>query len=157
MSIFKRPPDFVIGDPKSPYLKRWFIVPRNPWFNIYLHKFERSDDDRALHDHPWASLSIILKGGYYEVFPMDAANPGGATDIRPCSPGSIKFRKASDAHRVMLFYDMRGRDIPAWTIFITGPRVREWGFWCPQAWRHWREFTSGPNGETVGKGCEGLE
>jgi hypothetical protein len=37
---------------------------------------------------------------------------------------------------------------------LTGPRIREWGFWCPQGWRHWRAFTSGRNGETIGRGCE---
>jgi hypothetical protein len=31
--------------------------------------------------------------------------------------------------------------------------VREWGFHCPRRWVHWRQFTAGPNGETVGKGC----
>ena len=57
---------FVIGEPEEPYLKRWFILPRNRWFNIYLHHFHRSDDDQALHDHPWASVSILLKGSYIE-------------------------------------------------------------------------------------------
>jgi hypothetical protein len=47
-----RPPDFVIGG-DSPYMLRWWIIPRNKFFNIYLHRFLRSDDDRALHDHPW--------------------------------------------------------------------------------------------------------
>ena len=37
------------------YLSRWHIIPRNRYFNIYLHKFVGSDDDRALHDHPWRS------------------------------------------------------------------------------------------------------
>ena len=44
----KRPPNFVIGDPADPYLRRWYVIPRNPLFNIYLHQILRSDDDRAL-------------------------------------------------------------------------------------------------------------
>lgn len=46
---------------------RWFLIPKNRFLKIYLHKFMRSDEDRALHDHPWSFLSIILRGGYFEI------------------------------------------------------------------------------------------
>jgi hypothetical protein len=134
-----RAPDHIIGGADDPYLLRWWMIPRNRVFNIYLHKFLRSDDDRALHDHPWPSVSIILRGGYREHF------HGGFADRRP---GAVVFRRATTAHRVEL------RNGPAWSLFVTGPRIRSWGFHCPQGWRHWQEFTSGPNGETVGKGCD---
>lgn len=48
----RRPPDVVIGGDASPYMRRWWVIPRNRRFNVYLHHFLRSDDDRALHDHP---------------------------------------------------------------------------------------------------------
>lgn len=60
--LFKRPPDLCVGGESDPYLKRWRIV-RTPLFGIYPHKFERSDDPRALHDHPWPSVSLVLKDG----------------------------------------------------------------------------------------------
>lgn len=163
----QREPDIVIGDKKNPYLLRWYLIPRNRLFNVYLHQFLRSDDDRALHDHPWASLSIILEGlGYDEVLPDP--DPADTTRWRIVRRpvGSVVFRpRARSAHRVQLlphpswhvagFMSANsGPEAPCWTLFITGPRVREWGFWCPKGWRHWREFTAGPNGETVGKGCE---
>lgn len=155
--MLKRPPDFIIGPAEKPYLLRWWIIPRNRWFNIYLHKFLRSDDDRALHDHPWASCSIILNGGYFEHTPnrMFWRNQGG-----------VYFRRATAAHLVELDIDWRkqipGSGIyplkPVWTLFITGPKVREWGFHCPKGWRHWREFYGVPEGEAhggeIGKGCE---
>lgn len=34
-----------------------------------VHKVLRSDEDRALHDHPWQNASIVLDGGYWEVVP----------------------------------------------------------------------------------------
>jgi hypothetical protein len=49
----KRRPDFIIGGADNPYLLRWWIIPRNRWCNVYLHKILRDDDPRALHDHPW--------------------------------------------------------------------------------------------------------
>ena len=58
--------DGIDGGPRRPYLTRWHMIPRNPWFNIYLHFFVHGDDDRALHDHPWRSWSLLLDGGYRE-------------------------------------------------------------------------------------------
>ena len=57
------------------------------------------------------------------------------------------LRSAKFAHRLELIKKS------TWTIFITGPRLREWGFLCPNGWRHWREFTSA-DGTNIGKGCD---
>jgi hypothetical protein len=58
--------DGVNGGERRPYLTRWHLIPRNRWLNLYLHKFVHGDDERALHDHPWASASLILEGRYIE-------------------------------------------------------------------------------------------
>lgn len=152
---FWREPDFYIGGKENPYLLRWWVIPRNRVFNIYLHKFLRDDDDRALHDHPWVSLSIILRGGYLEHL------PGGIVKRR--YPGMVVFRRAKHAHRIELYREGKtscwlrgdyGDSRPAWTLFITGPKIREWGFHCPQGWRRWTEFVSEVDSGNVGKGCE---
>jgi len=36
---------------------------------------------------------------------------------------------------------------------MTGPRVREWGFHCPNGWRHWKDFVSQENKGEQGVGC----
>ncbi len=132
-------PHFVVGSADRPYLLRWYLVPRNDWFNLYVHKFLRDDDDRALHDHPWWSLSVLLRGRYVE------QTAGGR---KAYGPGAVIVRQASHTHRIEL---PRGK--PCWTLFITGRRVREWGFHCPQGWIHWKQFTAvGKPGE-VGPGC----
>lgn len=152
-----RHPDIVIGETDNPYLNRWHIA-RNNWFSIYVHQFLRDDDDRALHDHPWASVSIVLSGGYFDVTP----GPDGSQQRRWYGPGNVIFRGATATHRVelrtrpntkMRWY-FSWEKLPAWTLFIAGPRIREWGFHCPQGWVHWRKFTAGKNGETIGKGCD---
>jgi hypothetical protein len=143
----RREPDFIIGGVDDPYLLRWYLTKRLPdRCRLYLHKFVRDDDDRALHDHPAWSVSIILRGGYIEHL------PGGIAKRR--HPGMVVWRKAEQAHRVELFRGKRGRVIPAWTLFIFGAKTREWGFHCPAGWRHWREFMSRDHGEAVGKGCD---
>lgn len=138
--IMERAPDFVIGPPDAPYLRRWWVVPRNQGCNVYLHEILPSDDDRALHDHPWPNTSMLLAGRYVE------HTPGEKATIREA--GSIVSREASDAHRLEILPGER-----AVSLFITGPKSREWGFWCPKGWVHWRDFTAGDNGELVGRGC----
>ncbi len=136
--------DVVIGEPERPYLKRWFVIPRNRWFNIYFHQFLRSDDDRALHDHPWINLSIILHGSYVE----HTIRAGGINRRKTRTVGDMALRLPTAAHRV----EIDGE--PCWTLFVTGPNVRSWGFHCPRGWVHWRDFTNpADGGRTVGRGC----
>lgn len=137
----KREPHFIIGSPDNPYLRRWYVIPRNHYCNIYLHQFLRSDDDRALHDHPWRSVSFVLRGRYID---------HTAERSWLFRAGSIVRRTAVNAHRVELI-----NGAPAWTLFITGPVRREWGFHCPKGWVPWQEFVAHtPGGNTLGRGCE---
>lgn len=139
----QRPPDFIIGGREAPYMLRWWLIPRNPVFNVYLHKFLRSDDDRALHDHPWVNMSYLLKGEYVEHMIL----AGGVCSAKRYTAGCVKFRRARTAHRIEI-------DQPCWSLFITGPVVREWGFHCPRGWRSWKIFTSERDKGVIGRGCE---
>lgn len=127
-------PDFIIGGKDDPYMLRWWVIPRNKWFNVYLHKILRDDDDRALHDHPSDNCSVILRGRYLEVCQA-------ARYIR--TAGTITRRKAEWPHRLELIDGQ-----PCWTLFITGPRRREWGFHTANGWVHWKDFTD-PNDRGV--------
>lgn len=139
-------PSRVIG---QHYLRRWHAIPRNRWFNIYLHEFRGGDDDRALHDHPWWSCSIILSGWYVEHMPRRTDQPNAATRAVFRDTGAVTFRRPADPHRIELL------ETRAITLFITGPRVREWGFWCGhKGWRHWRIFTDPKDSGQTGRGCD---
>ena len=132
---------------------------------IRLHHILRSDRDRAMHDHPWENASLVLRGGYREAAPgtyrdafeagIDVATPelqhlhrtiqsvGGAkvsrTDKKAFAaagvlwrrPLSYTRRRAEDLHRLIL-----PAGTTAWTLFITWPKRREWGFATPQGWVH---------------------
>ena len=153
----RRPPNYIVGadDPAGAYLRRWYLIPRNRFVNIYLHNFLRSDDDRALHDHPWHWASLLLLGSYIE----HTIAAGGVQHTNVRFAGSIKCAGPKAAHRVALWRTLQGNPSPCWTLFITGPRVRNWGFHCPlQGWIPWQRFTragvDGKPGE-IGPGCEG--
>lgn len=134
-------PDLVITHPGAdvPYLQRWYIVPRNDRMNVYLHRFLRSDDDRALHDHPWPNISWLLEGEYREHTPQGVFHR---------SAGCYVMREPTDSHRIELIDDQ-----PVTSLFFTGPKEREWGFHCPQGWVHWQEFLGAYDGSAEGKGC----
>jgi len=133
--------DFTIGPEHDPQVHRWWVVPRNPVSNVYLHRFYRSDDDRALHDYPWDNVSWLLSGEYLEHL------GDGSTITR--HEGDVVRRAAADPHRVELVTG------PVLSLFFTGPIIRSWGFYCPNSWRHWREFVSTyPGGNLRGRGCE---
>ena len=140
-----RSPDFIVGPAADPYLERWWLIPRNRWFNVYLHHFLHSDEDRANHDHPWLNVSILLRGNYIEHLKGDRQVL--RRRFRPV------FRRAVTAHRVELL-TANGAPIPVWTLFITGPRIREWGFICPRGWKHWTLFTRAGFPGQVGPGCD---
>lgn len=116
-----RSPDVVIGVDRV-YLRRWFVIPRNRLANIYLHQVCASDDDRALHDHPWANCSILLDGAYVE----HRIAAGGVHSRTRRVAGEMVFRGSRVVHRLEL---IEGQ--PCWTLFLTGPSVRSWGFHCP--------------------------
>lgn len=133
--------DFRIPPPEDipAYMLRWWRIPRNAFLNIYYHIVLRSDDDRAHHDHPFWSFSIVLLGGYYE----HTIAAGGIHHRKWCGPGMIKFRWSGKfAHRLELERFHPGNhhltgdgEIPAKTIFITGPVLRRWGFHDgPRGW-----------------------
>jgi quercetin dioxygenase-like cupin family protein len=135
-----RPPDFVIGGPERPYLKRWYLTPRNDVGCTYLHCILRDDDDRALHDHPWDNTSIVLAGELREI------TPEGGFTLRA---GDVVTRRAEDRHRLEVVAG------PVWTLFLTGPKRREWGFWCSQGFVPWQQFVDPTDSGKVGPGCGG--
>ena len=138
----KRKPDFLVGGPVNPYMRRWWIIPRNRFFNIYLHQFMRDDEDRALHDHPWYSLSLMLRGAVYE-FSKDS--------IKKIVRGQWTWRTPQFAHRLAIPEQHRAN---TWTLFITGPIIRMWGSHCPQGWRPYTEFVNMQSPGEVGPGCD---
>jgi hypothetical protein len=140
----RREPDFYIGGRENPYMLRWWVIPRNRLFNIYLHRFMRDDEDRALHDHPWHSLSIVLQVGYWEHM------PGGKAFWR--KPGSLIFRRPTDAHRIALAC-LGTQPLSAVSLFITGPRLRTWGFHCPKGFVPWQDFVAETDVGNIGRGC----
>jgi hypothetical protein len=83
--------------------------------SVRIHHWLGPDDDRAFHDHPWWFITLMLKGTYTDY------GPGGADRLHA---GSLRYRRALHQHTVI-----PGKN-GAWTLLVTGPKVRNWGFWA---------------------------
>lgn len=114
-------------------------------FGLYIHKFHRSDEDHALHNHPWQwAASLILAGGYREEkrVTLGTGDPRysepryASVEARIFRPGDINVLTSDTFHRVDLL------DGEAWSIFLVGPRFSSWGFWDREsgAFMPWRAF-----------------
>jgi len=146
----------------SPYLSRYYLVGRpymadgsapidrfgNPHpdaifprgIGLYLHRFHRSDDDTALHNHPWRwARSLILAGGYIEERRID-----GRVVRHVVRPGSWRRIDQDDFHRV----DLLEHD--CWSLFIAGPKAASWSFWDRDTGETvpWREFIARVRGSS---------
>lgn len=122
----------------EPYLERYylFLKDRKSFpFNIFLHKFLKSDPDHV-HDHPWPYATLILKGGYFEYVPK--FNEQGLKVGEMCywrGPGHFRICKENSYHRIEI-----KPGIECWTLFMPGPQKREWGFLVDNKWIEQNEY-----------------
>ena len=122
----------------EPYLERYyvFLKDRNRFpFNIFVHKFLKSDPD-DVHDHPWPFLTIILRGGYYEWRPQfDREGQKIGEIARWCGAGSVRWASANTYHRIEL-----DPEVTCWTLFMPGIKQRDWGFLVKNQWVQWQDY-----------------
>lgn len=146
----------IVNCERQPYLHRWYII-RTECVSLFLHKFVRSDEDRALHDHPWDFLVIPIWRGYIEhsdrVLPEREADWPEGWKRNPDHPSNrrqvrrrvlpllgTRFRRGEYRHRVELLKDRLGEDQPSWSLFFKFRSRRTWGFWPKEgfvAWNKW--------------------
>jgi hypothetical protein len=119
---------------KEPYLERYYIFLKDRKtfpFNIFIHKFLKSDPD-DVHDHPWPYATLILSGGYWEWIPKINTLGEQWGEYRVWrGPGHFRLCSAESYHRIEL-----DPNVTAWTMFMPGPQRREWGFLVNNQWIH---------------------
>lgn len=118
----------IKGKDGTLYMDRWYILHFPRLFSIRIHHICSPDLDVWPHDHPWWFLSVILRGGYVEhvTTPRNFTLGYGSRHIR-----RFNFKSNTDLHKIVSF-DRPGKG--AWTLVITGPEKREWGFMTDEGW-----------------------
>jgi hypothetical protein len=144
----KVPADFV-----SPFDEYGNPIPEAVWadgIGVYLHRVHRSDDELALHNHPWMwARAIILHGGYLE----ERRTRWDIVRGYRRRPGDVVELDAGTFHRVQLAKcgcrvcvsvpEAERADVESWSLFVCGPKHgRSWGFWDRDTgvFLPWREF-----------------
>lgn len=123
------------------YMERYWLTPFDPdaSSNIRIHRILRSDDDRAMHDHPWPSTSVILKGGYWEVMPLRQDQDPKLDMILFTrewrQAGDVVQRNAYTRHRIVMPENQE-----CWSMFIMGRYEQKWGFYTPEGKVYWRDY-----------------
>ena len=120
------------------YLTRYYVFLKERTkfpFNVFLHKFHKSDDP-VLHDHPWPFATLILKGGYYEWIPQFDSQGNKFSEVAKwCGPGSFRLAGAKSLHRIEL-----DPTVECWTLFMPGAKQRDWGFLVKNKWVQWEQY-----------------
>jgi hypothetical protein len=147
----------IVNCVREAYLHRWYVI-RTERIGIFVHRFVRSDEDRALHDHPWAFIVIPLWGGYLEY--SDRPVMRGRNVERACREfarlpdflNTILSQRESVVRRIWPIISTRYRDTtyrhrvelikerPSWSIFIRFKKIREWGFWPKEGFLLWNKW-----------------
>jgi hypothetical protein len=114
-------------DPTQIYLRRWNVI-TTPWFSLKVHNIRMPDADRALHDHPWAFGTFILKGGYLEELPVYRRQRFGEWRTY------MAQRKRFSWHRIPAegLHRIHEVEPDTWTFVISTGTKRQWGF-APRA------------------------
>ncbi len=125
------------GDLCPTYLYRFVLANLPGGRRVYLHHFVGDDWSRDPHDHPKWFISVGLWGAYDEdVYSPEIGGDEAVRTKRWRAPWIRKF-PAEHIHRV------RARHTGgAWTLVVTGPVTREWGFWYRRTWVAFREYLS---------------
>lgn len=131
---------------KEPYLERYYIFLKDrdnssfP-FNVFIHKFLKSDPD-DLHDHPWGYFTFILHGGYYEYVEIESIVHVDGKEEKKSEihkfwrgPGFYQRVPLGHKHRIEL-----KNNVNAWTLFIPFKIERKWGFFTKHGWKESVEY-----------------
>lgn len=134
----------IVNCDRDIYLHRWFIF-RTKHIALFIHKFVRSDEDRALHCHPWNFLVIPIWRGYLEHSEYEPKKITLGVNAIPITRRvypilGARFRKGTYKHRVELFTNGRGGVKPSWSLFFRFTKFREWGFYEKTGWVPWNKF-----------------
>ena len=114
-----------------PYLITYRIL-QTRLGGIFLHHFIADDWSLDLHDHhPYLIISIGLAGGYIEET---------LTGIVRWGAPWIRLIRPVYAHRIVLL-----NHHPCWTLIVTLPGNRKWGFWRGPAWQEAGAYLGDPS------------
>jgi len=121
--------DQIIGREECPYLRRRIL--HIGFWSVRYHVFYRSDEERALHDHPWAFWTFPLSP--YDEHYIDKWHEEAYREVKRFR---LYLRRHGFTHRVVTHEGQ-----PARTLIFTHRKKSTWGFYDKtRGFMHWREW-----------------
>ena len=120
----------IVDPTGAPYMRRWILAFAG-WM-VRLHHIQKADAGRCPHDHPFDFVSVVLRGGYREERVVVSASGDTATTWETRRAPGVAYRRAEDLHRLVSV------EPGTWTLVLTGPIRRTWGFLLPDG--RWVDF-----------------
>lgn len=108
------------------YMRRWVVLLFG--WGVRIHRILLSDGTRHPHDHPWGFVSIVLWGSYSHWVTREAPDGTVTEGVKARGMASVATLGPRTAHRIT--YVSQGG---AWTLCVSTPPRRGWGFWVPGA------------------------
>lgn len=116
------------------HFQRWRILDLGI-IAIYIHKIYEPDQDQHLHNHPWNYFNLILSGGYE----VEELLHGCYQVFNTMEPMKFSFRKHNEYHKIKYLHS------PTTTLFITGRRKYEWGYFVDGQFVNNEEYRKNKN------------
>lgn len=147
--VFRKPLLTLTRADGRVYMTRWALVWFRwwPWGSIYLHRLSAPDPDPHPHNHPWNAIVLVLWGrGYRQM--VDSPRKYAHERVWRFN------RLGAEYHRITELLSPT-----VWTLTITGPRVRSWGFLVDGRHMHWRDYVCTHQAEvlTIAGNMRGVE
>jgi hypothetical protein len=119
---------------------------------VRLHCIHTPDLDRAMHDHPWTFISVVLRGWYIEARPLrpesflpTSSDPEEEMEqSHPRAAGGYALRRFYHRHKITAVSPGG-----VWTLFVTFRKRQPWGFYTPGGKIWWQVFESVHNNRPV--------
>lgn len=151
--MLSRPATEIIKRNGSPFMERWMIGRKItvPTFiasrtgsridgnagddltpipseieNLFIHRYHRADAE-DVHCHPWDNGTLVING-----YLVEETEHGE----RRLLAGDIVIRKATDKHAIRSVCE------GTVTLFGTGPKFREWGFYPNGEFVHHHDYAN---------------
>lgn len=124
-----------IGQEECPLMRRWTLF-KFPFGlgKLMVHHFPPNVTDRDPHDHPSPFVTLILKGGYFNIesVKIDLPEQEYMDEIEWLGRGALRYRSADHMHIT------ETNDLGTWTLVLMGPKTRPvWGFLKDGEWMEW--------------------
>jgi len=139
----------LMGVDGTPFLRRRGVEGLATGRGILIHWILAPDPGLDLHDHPFEFWTWIVRGGYTEEW-MDGRNASliaGAVEHvtalgHPQPRGLVRSWAKGSVHRMPLNVTHRISHVEPGTITVVfrARKTREWGFYLPTGWVHWRRY-----------------